>query len=160
MSRACGRELHKFFNDLYAANNIKVLSKIRPSLSNEQRYLIIGDSERARAHLVSVLTLKLAHWTEAPYVAFGAAHHDPETALDCLRKSESSGNQHAIARKMMTEEMAMDRTIFVRLGGRTDHHCHRLRQFMAQLRLTPMVVRALEGTHRDVHREVKMAPCH
>ena len=31
---------------------------------------------------------------------------------------------------------------------------------MAQLRLTPMVERAVEGTHRDVHREAKRAPCH
>ena len=31
---------------------------------------------------------------------------------------------------------------------------------MAQLRLTPCVERAVEGTHRDVHREVKRAPHH
>ena len=60
----------------------------------------------------------------------------------------------------MSEEVAMDTTVFVNQGGRTDHRCARLRRFMARLRLTPCVERAVESTHRDVHREVKRAPRH
>ena len=58
----------------------------------------MADFERGRAHLVSVVTLKLSHWSQVPYGLFGVAHPIPEKALKCYQKAIGSEDRHRLTR--------------------------------------------------------------
>ena len=50
-------------------------------LQQEQQGIIVSDLAQARAHLVFILQVKMAHWGRLPYLLFGLAHHSPMVAV-------------------------------------------------------------------------------
>ena len=49
-------------------------------LAADQVVTIATDLEKLRAHVLSLLTRKLAHWRQLPWLLSGIAHYDPTVA--------------------------------------------------------------------------------
>ena len=92
-------DTHEHLHKVYATRNTLVMASIPESASEPERYLIMADFERRRAHLFSVVTLKLSHMSQVPYGLFGVAHPIPEKAVKCYQKAIGIEDLHRLTRK-------------------------------------------------------------
>ena len=100
------------------------------------------DFELARTHIVTMLSLKLHHWTEDPYIVFGIGHYLADKAYEAYIKAMGSTHPHSYVVRLHSEAMAEDRRIWEEGRGvlelRDDPmDAPALRELIAELRLAP-----------------------
>ena len=158
-------DLLEFVNKIHTQVAVNVLMDMPATLDDEERKIIMQDYSRAKIHITSVLSLKMAHWRESPYFCFGIAHHNQSKAFSSYQRAMGLDGGHPLITTLQSENMARDRLLFESLEGRLPlsediSDAPTLRAFIAKLRVTPTAERAVEGTHAIVHKEVRRSPNH
>ena len=136
-------------------------------LQQEQQGIILSDLAQARAHLVFILQVKMAHWGRLPYLLFGLAHHSPMVAVvaakAALEVAQSSG-------ALLEEQPTWAQRVLQPVSaGHLELHCFAeggsplvelpvLLQLAAELRFVPTVERHVEALHSILHRNLAGRP--
>ena len=105
-------DFDKHYQCLFRTQLVKVLQELDVSLSESQRFKILADFERARAHMASIFVIKLSHWRLPPYLLFGIGHYKPATALAIFDNAMGMNSGHAIEHKLMSSELQAGRGLF------------------------------------------------
>ena len=144
--------------------SVLVLELGRKNLDDSERTSIMMDFERARQHLMGTFTLKLHHWKEAHFQAFGIAHCDKTKALRCYFNAIRSASRHPLLQELRSDAFAEDRAVYEEArGGQLSllgAEAPLLKCLMAKLRASPSAERPAEGLHAIVSRDIKRCPNH
>ena len=77
---ACGA-LSVFMDTLFARNDADLLLQdVVRQAPNRVRTIVNSDFEKFRRHVLLTIDIKMAFWSQLPWILFGVAHHDVELA--------------------------------------------------------------------------------
>jgi hypothetical protein len=140
----------------------------RRQLSDEQWREVVTDFEHGRAHMQTLLAIKLSAWDRLPWLLCGLAHHDEGVARSCAARAALlfdstpaavSHMHHAITSAFLSREAPGGRAPAASLRDDLDKFVGgealvnlspRLLSAVAKLKFIPVVERDMEAKHKDV----------
>jgi hypothetical protein len=161
---ACG-DVVELAKEIFSTHSAELYLELPRQLEEADKTRIMNDWELARTHVVTMLSLKLHHWTEDPYIVFGMGHYLADKAFRAYTKAIGSTSPHPYILRLRDEALAKDLKLWEELKGglaRRDDpfDAPALRAYLAELRTAPSAERPAEAVHAVVHKEVKRAPSH
>jgi hypothetical protein len=140
-------------DDIAGSVAVDLLGAFSPNLSSKERSVLVQDYEQGRAHLQFVLSLRLGHWEQHPWMLFGAACSDQDVARVCLQLCLTTPSDHPKVKYLHTELMEEAQSF---IAGSTLQGLTLLHRFLAELRFVPTAERSIEGEHAQVPQFVKI----
>ena len=131
--------------DLSNKRASELLTTLPRELSPESRALLLQEFERARSHLVFMVSLRLDHWRKPPWCVFGCAHPSAHISKRFLRSCLELPADTPLVQRMreqvlqfLDDEAGVDALPL-------------LANFLGRLYFCPVAERAVEGDHAQAH---------
>ena len=140
--------------------SIWVWLRLPSTLAKQDKEKCLSEYSKARSHLLSYLTLKLAHWTSPPWSLYLLAHSDEDMGRSACSKLLRQRYRHHMVQATSSPSLREEALAWI--GGRSlwDDACGDLFLFVARLKFAFVAERKVEGQHRFVKMRGLSSPCH
>ncbi|CAE6948873.1 unnamed protein product [Symbiodinium microadriaticum] len=130
---------------------------------------LVSDWTAAKRHILLLVQLKLSHWQQLPYIAFGMGHHCPDTRrkaaaqtlrlYDAAKQNSEKPELHPLCEILCAAHSACRRDVERLASGVTAwNQLPTLKVWAGKFKFTPVAERWVEGLHAATKRSVRAAP--
>ncbi|CAE7662441.1 unnamed protein product [Symbiodinium sp. CCMP2592] len=130
---------------------------------------LVADWTAARRHVLLLVDLKLSHWQQLPYIAFGMGHHCPDVRrkaavqtlrlYDAAKQNPDQPRTHPLCELLCAADSACRREIERLASGETAwNQLPTLKVWAGKFKFAPVAERWVEGLHAATKRSVRAAP--
>ena len=130
---------------------------------------LVSDWTAAKRHVLLLVQLKLSHWQQLPYVAFGMGHHCPDARrkaaaqtlrlYDAAKQNSEQPRLHPLCEVLCAAHSACRRDVERLASGVTAwNQLPTLTAWAGKFKFVPVAERWVEGLHAATKRSVRAAP--